>query len=92
VSESFNKIKAIIEEKGTISPEEQEKITKEHGELEAKETVELESLKLKKAKENRKEVTMEEYLQATKTLESAAEGSDEYKKAEEIVKAFESGA
>jgi hypothetical protein len=91
MSESFNKLKAIIEEKGQVSAEETEKITTEHGALEAQELIEIEALKLKKSKETRKEVTMDEYLAASKILDTAAEGSDEYKKAEAIVTAFESG-
>jgi hypothetical protein len=34
---------------------------------------------------------MDEYLAATQTLDSAEEGSDEYKKALAIVEKFESG-
>jgi hypothetical protein len=91
MSESFNKLKALLEEKGKLAQEEIDAVTKEHGAMEQQELVELESLKLKKGKETRKEVSMEEYLKAADVLESAAEGSEEYKKAEEIVKAFESG-
>ncbi len=91
MGESFDKIKAVIEEKGTIDQEAMDKITTEHGELSAEEMIEVEALKLKKAKEARKEVTMDEYLAATQTLDTAEEGSEEYKKAEEVVKAFESG-
>lgn len=91
MSESFNKLKAILEEKGSLSPEETETITKEHGALEPQELIEIESLKLKKGKEARKDVSMEDYLKASKVLDEADEGSEEYKKAEEIVKAFEEG-
>jgi len=91
MSDSFNKLKAILDEKGTVTPEDIETVSKEHGAMTPQEQMELESLKLKKQKNERAEVTMEEYLKATKTLEEAAEGSDEYKKAEEIVKAFEEG-
>jgi len=91
MSASFDKLKALLEEKGSLEQADIEKITKEHGELQAQEAMELESLRLKKGKETRKEVTMDEYLEATKTLDTAEEGSEEYKKAEEIVNAFEAG-
>jgi hypothetical protein len=88
---SFDKLKAILEEKGEIPADEMEKIVKEDGALSPQETMELESLKLKKSKETRKQVTMEEYIQASKILDEAPEGSEEYKKAEAIVNAFEAG-
>lgn len=91
MSASFDKLKAMLEEKGSVSPEDIKKITDENGEMTAEEMMELESLKLKKGKEARKEVTMDEYLAATKKMDEVEEGSEEYKKAEEIVKAFESG-
>lgn len=91
MSESFNKLKAILEEKGAVTPEDIETVTKEHGELQAQQMMELESLKIKLGKSERKEVTMEEYLEATKKLDELEEGSEEYKAAEAIVEAFESG-
>lgn len=91
MSESFNKLKAILEEKGALSQEDIETVTKEHGELPAQQMMELESLKIKLGKSGRKEVTMEEYLEATKKLDELEEGSEEYKAAEAIVEAFESG-
>lgn len=91
MSASFDKLKAMLEEKGALTNEDVEKITKEHGEMTPQETIELESLKLKKSKESRAAPTMEEYIAASKILDTAAEGSEEYKKAEAIVKAFEEG-
>jgi hypothetical protein len=88
---SFDKLKAILEEKGEIPADEMEKIVQENGALSPQEAMELESLKLKKSKETRKQVTMEEYIQASKILDEAPEGSDEYKKAEAIVNVFEAG-
>ena len=91
MSASFDKLKAMLEEKGNISPEDIKTVTEADGEMTPEEMIELEHLKLKKGKEARKEVTMDEYLAAAKILDEAEEGSDEYKKAEAIVNAFESG-
>ena len=91
MSASFDKLKAMLEEKGSVSPEDIKKVTDESGEMTPEEMIELEHLKLKKGKEERKEVSMDEYLAATKKMDEVEEGSEEYKKAEEIVKAFESG-
>ena len=91
MSASFDKLKAMLEEKGSVSSEDIKKVTDENGEMTTEEMIELEHLKLKKGKEARKEVTMDEYLVAAKKMDEVEEGSDEYKKAEEIVKAFESG-
>ena len=91
MSETFNKLKALLDEKGSLSAEDIEKMSTEHGAMTPQEVIDLESLKLKKSKEGRTEVTMEQYLEATKTLDTAAEDSEEYKKAEAIVTAFEAG-
>jgi len=88
---SFDKLKAMLDEKGALTPEDVEKITKENGEMSPQEAMELESLKIKKSKESRSVPTMEEYIKASKILDETAEGSEEYKKAEEIVNAFEAG-
>lgn len=91
-SESFTKLKGMLEEAKTLSNEQIETVCKEHGELSKEEHIELEALRLEIDKDNRPEVSMDDYLAATKILDSAAEGSDEYKAAEKVVKAFESGA
>lgn len=92
MSESFSKLKAMLEEKKTLTAEAIETITKEHGALAPKEHIELEALRIEIDKVNRPTVTMEDYLAATKIMDEAAEGSDEYKAAEKIVKVFEGGA
>lgn len=91
MSASFDKLKTMLDEKGALSPEDIEGVVKSDGAMTPQESMELESLRLKKG-DGRIKVTMEAYLEASKVLDSAAEGSEEYKKAEAIVNAFESGS
>jgi len=90
-AETLNKLKKMIEEKGAITQEDIDTVEKEHGKLSGAEHMELEAFKLEKAKGKRTEVTMEQYLEASKILDTALEGSPEYKAAEAIVNAFEGG-
>lgn len=90
MSATFDKLKVMLEEKGALTPEDIETVTKADGEMTPQEMVDLESLRLKK--DGRMQVSMEAYLKASKILDEATEGSEEYKKAEEIVNAFEKGA
>lgn len=91
MSEAFDKLKELLEKQGTLSNDDVEKLTKEHGELTDEEKMWLESEKLKKERDKEATVTMDQYLEATKILDTAEEGSEEYKKAEAIVEKFESG-
>ena len=91
MSESFDKLKELIASQKTLSNEDVEKIVKEHGELTGEEKIWLESEKLRHAKEKGGEVTMEQYLEACKVLDTAEESSDEYKKAEALVEKYEAG-
>jgi hypothetical protein len=88
-SKAYEKLKEMLKEKGKVSHEEIKKVEEEHGEMSDQERLEISAEALKT--ETRTEVTMDQYLEATKTLDTAEEGSEEYKKAEEIVKAFEGG-
>lgn len=87
---AFDKLKGILEEKGALTQEQIDETIKADGAMSPQEIMELESLRLKKGE--RMKVSMEAYLEANKILDSAAEGSEEYKKAEAIVNAFESGS
>ena len=91
MTEAFEKAKALLESQGNLSNEEVEKLVAEHGDMTDEEKIELEAERHKKAREAEAEVTLEQYLEAVKTLDSAEEGSDEYKKAEATVKKYESG-
>lgn len=95
MTKAFDELKKVLKEKGQLTPEDFEKATKEHGEMTEEEKAELSATQLEMEKEKKKKekkgVTVEEYLEATKTLETAKEGSDEWKKAQEVVKRFEAG-
>lgn len=91
MSEAFDKLKAMLAEKGDLSPEDVEKITGEHGEITDEEKMWLESEKLRLEKAKTETITMEQYLEALGKLDTAEAGSDEYKKAEALVNRYESG-
>lgn len=88
---AFDKLKTLLEEKGSLSQVDMDQVIAEHGNLQPQEIMELESLKLKKGKEDRQAVTMEQYLEASKVLDTENENSEAYKKALAIVEAFEAG-
>ena len=93
MSETFDKLKALLEKQKSLSNEDVEKLVAEHGAITDEEKIALEAEKARIEREERQKdsVTMDQYLEALKTLDSAEEGSDEYKKAEEIVNKYESG-
>jgi hypothetical protein len=88
---AFEHLKQVLEEKGTLTPEEVTAAETEHGAMSDQEKFWLESEKHKKETENRLTVTRDDYLKASAVLDSAPEGSDEYNKALAIVEKFESG-
>jgi hypothetical protein len=92
MSATFDKLKELLKAQGTLSNEEMEKAIAESGPLTPEEITALESEKLELAKAKTDTVSMDDYLAALKVLDSAAEGSDEYKKAEALVEKYESGA
>jgi hypothetical protein len=91
MSETFDKLKALLAEQKDLSVEDVEKQVKETGDMTDDEKMWLESEKMKLQRQDDATVTMDEYLAATQTLDSAEEGSDAYKKALAIVEKFESG-
>lgn len=92
MSATFDKLKEILKEKQTLTPEDFENVTKEHGAMSDQEHIALEAMRLKLDKLNRPKISMDDYLKASKVMDEVPEGSDEYKAAEEIVTAFEQGA
>lgn len=92
MSAAFDKLKELLKQKGTLTTEDIEQAVAEHGALSGEEITLLESEKLEMEKASGDKVTMEQYLEALKVLDSAAEGSDEYKKAEALVEKYESGS
>jgi hypothetical protein len=66
-------------------------VTAGSGELSDAERTQLEAERYEKERAKGQKITLEQYLEASKVLDSAAEGSDEYKKALVLVEAYESG-
>ncbi|MEM6281648.1 MAG: hypothetical protein AAF787_05615 [Chloroflexota bacterium] len=92
MTETFDKLKAMLAEKKTISNDDIQKMVADHGDMTPEEMIELEAERLEAEKENKtEEVSLDDYLAALKVLDSAAEGSDEFKKAEATVEKYEAG-
>jgi hypothetical protein len=91
MSAAFDKLEAQLKEKGTLTNEEVDKIVAELGAMTDDEKLTLEADRHKMTRTAGAQITMEEYLAASKILDTAAEDSDEYKKAEAIVNKYESG-
>ncbi|NDJ76297.1 MAG: hypothetical protein GYB65_08550 [Chloroflexi bacterium] len=91
MTETFDKLKAMLEEKGTVSDEDIKKLTEEHGELTAEENAWLSAELHARQRKSEKTVTMEQFLEANKVLDAAAPDSEEYKNAQKIVDAFLAG-
>jgi hypothetical protein len=87
MSASFDKLMAMLKEKGSITDDEVKKVTDESGALTDQEQLDLSAERLKSQK--RTAVTLEEYLAASKILDTAAEGSPEFIAAEKIVNEYE---
>lgn len=92
MTKTFDELRKLLKEKGKLTPEDVEKAVKEHGELTEEEKVSLAAEAHAAERKAEQQVTVEQYIEATKTLEDAEEGSPEYKKAKEIVEAFEKSA
>ncbi len=88
---AFEKLKELLKSQGSLSADDVTKLVTEHGELTNEEKMWLESEKLEIENTKTRTVAMDQYLAALKVLDSAAEGSDEYKKAEALVDKYESG-
>jgi len=91
MSEAFDKLKELLKSQGSLSNDDVEKVTGELGTITDDEKMWLESEKLKLEKDATDTISMDQYLAALGTLDSAEEGSDEWKKADEIVTKYESG-
>ncbi|NWF68129.1 MAG: hypothetical protein HXY40_03505 [Chloroflexi bacterium] len=91
MSAAYDKLKELLEKQGSLTNEEVDKVQAELGAMTDDEKLTLEADRHKKTRTSGKQITMEEYLAASKILDSAPEGSDEYQKAEAIVNAYESG-
>lgn len=92
MTDTFGKLKALLEQKGSLSDEDIRKAIAASGEMTAEEMVWLSAEQHDRLERTGAEITVEQYLAAMQTLDSATPGSAEYQEAERIIKAFESAA
>jgi hypothetical protein len=88
---TFDRLKAALQEKGTLSDEDIAQAVEEHGEMTAEENMQLVADIFERQRAVEKKVTMEQFLEANKILDTADENSEEYQKAQQIVDAFLAG-
>jgi hypothetical protein len=74
---AFEHLKKMLEDKGTLTPEEVTTAEAEHGAMSDEEKFWLESEKHKKETVSRQTVTVDEYLKASEVLDTAGEGGVE---------------
>jgi len=91
MSETYEKLKALLAKQGTLSEDDIGKLVGEYGPLSDTERTTLEAERYEVERAKGQKITLEQYLEASKVLDSAAEGSDAYKKALALVEAYESG-
>lgn len=87
MSATFDKLMKMLDEKGSLVNTDIEAVTKELGEMTPQEMIDLSAAQIKK--QPRTEITMEQYLAATKVLDTTAEGSPEYEAALKVVETYE---
>jgi len=88
---TFDKLKAMLSAGQALSQADVEKVIAELGAMTEAETVEIESERHRLERDKQETVTMEQYLEAAKVLDTAPEGSPEYESALKIVEKYESG-
>lgn len=92
MSATYDKLKALLDAQKKLSDDDITKAIAESGEMTDEEKMKLEADRLEAAKASATvTVTMEQYLEACKVLDTAEEGSEEYKKAEALVEQYEKG-
>lgn len=92
MSAAFDHLKGLLEKQKTLSKEDIDQAITAHGELTPDEMTWIESEKHRLEREGQETVTMEQYLAALKVLDTVAEDSDEFKKADALVQKYESGS
>ena len=92
MTDTFDKLKGQLEAQGTLTDDAISQAEAEFGALTDEERIWLSSEIHDRTARKGDEITLEEYVAATQVLDSAAPDSDEYKKAQAIVDAFESAA
>jgi hypothetical protein len=91
MSETYTRLKEMLDKQGSLSNEDIEKLVAGSGAMTAEEITLLEAERHEKERAGSEKITMEKYLEASKVLDTAPEGSDEYNSALKIVEAYESG-
>jgi hypothetical protein len=95
MSDAFDKLKQQLEEQDNLAPETIEAVEAELGPMTDEERMWLSAEQHDRADRAARagaEITLEQYVAATQTLDSAEPGSPEYEEAQRIVEAFESAA
>jgi hypothetical protein len=87
MSENFDKLKLKLAETGALSDEEISAAN-----LTAEEMLWLSAERHAKQRDKQESITLDQYLAASKILDSAAEGSPEFVAAEKLVLAYEQQA
>jgi hypothetical protein len=88
---TFDKLKAALEAKGTLTEEEIAQAVKDGGEMTAEENLWLSAEMHERQRTTQKKVTLEEFMEANKILDTADPSSEEYKNAEKIADAYLAG-
>ncbi len=92
MSATYDKLKTLLDTQKKLSDEDITQAIAADGEMTDEEKMKLEADRLEAAKSSgTATITMEHYLEACKVLDTADEGSDEYKKAEALVEQYEKG-
>lgn len=90
MSATFDKLKALLNEKQSLTNEDVASAIAADGDMSAEEKMWLEAERHKLARAA-STITLEQYLEASKVLDTADPASAEYKTAEDIVNKYESG-
>jgi hypothetical protein len=91
MSETLAQLQALLAKQGSLSEDDITKVVAQHGPLSEVERSVLEAERYEKERSKAQAISLEQYLAASKVLDSAAEDSDEYKKALALVEAYENG-
>lgn len=91
MSATFDKLKDLLKQQGTLSDADIEAAVSADGDLSDEERMWLEAEKLEIARDRSEAITMDQYLAALRILDNAAAGSEEYTKAEKVVDTYEKG-
>jgi hypothetical protein len=91
MTKAFEKLKAALQVKGTLSDEEIASAISEHGDMTPEENMWLSAELHERQRAAQTTVTMEQFLEANHVLDTADPSSKEYRAAQEIVDAFMAG-